>query len=209
MAKYMTFVFDDGPCSPMREIVDKMKEYGYKAGFAIVGRQVNRDTADMLKYAVDNGFQLVSHGQEHLHVEKLGTREEMIYEMTEPIKAIKRLIGYDITMARLPFLSANDEVYDVMRQLSLPLLGQGIDGGRDWSSEALVPDIVKAVLTSAEDGAVGCLHVRTNTCRALDTVLPELKRQGYILVTPEELLRIAGITPPLGVQIHNVNDFLR
>ena len=207
--KYLSLVFDDGPSYPMCEIIDKIKDYGWSAGFAIIGCKINSETIDIIKYAINNGFQVVSHGQEHTHVEQLSSRKEMIDELVLPIKTVEQETGYKITMARLPFLSANDEVLSVAKELKLPLLGHGIDGGNDWNGNVTSEQIIKALLSSVNDGAVGCLHVRENTCRALDIILPELKAQGYCLVTPEELILKKGITPPLGVQIHNVNDYMR
>ena len=207
--KYLSLVFDDGPSNPIREMTDKIKSYGFSAAFAVIGRSITDETADMIKYVIGEGFQLVSHGQEHVHVEKLSTREEMVREITEPIETVRRMTGYEITMARLPFLSESEEVLSVAKELNLPLLGQGIDGGRDWDPATKPEAIIDAVLGSVCDGAVCCLHVRESTCKALDTILPKLKEDGYCLVTPKELFKKAGITPPLGVQIHNVYDFKR
>ena len=190
MKKYMTFVFDDGPCEPMCEMVDLFKSYGFSGGFAIIGKKINDTTEPMLRYAVDNGFTLVSHSLTHCHLEKLGSREEIARELSAPIEEIERRLGYKITMARLPFISYNDEVLSVAKESGLVLLGQGIDGGGDWSGDADPKRVATAVLSSACDGAVGCLHVMNATLEALKTILPQLKEKGYILVTPEELFRI-------------------
>ena len=135
--------------------------------------------------------------------------EEMKEELITPIETVRQMIGYEITMARLPFLSESENVLSVTKELGLPLLGQGIDGGRDWDPTTKPEFIASAVLGSVCDGAVGCLHVLEGTCKALDTILPNLKDMGYCLVTPQELFKRTGITPPLGVQIHNVYDFKR
>ena len=60
----MSFVFDDGPSYPICEIADKIKSYGWSAGFAVIGRKINKDTLPMLRYVTESGFQLVSHGQQ-------------------------------------------------------------------------------------------------------------------------------------------------
>lgn len=210
MSKYMTFVFDDGPNELLYVMVDKFKSYGFKAAFAIIGHSVNDETEDMLKYAVCNGFELVSHSYSHIHLEKLEKRQEIIYELTEPIREVEKRIGYKITMARLPFISYNDEVLEITERLKLPLLGCGLDGGRDWANDTTPEIIAKAILSTACDGGVACLHVRKMTLEALDVILPELKKRGYVLTTPKELFEIKGIKNiPLGVNIDNVNDFLQ
>lgn len=190
MSKYMTLVFDDGPRDPMCEMIDLFKSYGFTCGFAIIGNQINDETESMLRYAVENGCALASHSQTHAHLEKLSSRREIEEELTAPIKEVKRRIGYEITMARLPYISYNDEVLSVCKELGLPLLGQGIDGGRDWSGDSDPETVANAVISTAADGAVGCLHVRNNTFEALKKIIPQLKKEGYILLSPDEFFKV-------------------
>lgn len=205
MEKYLAIAFDDGPFEPMCEMVDKIKAYGWKAAFAVVGKEINEKTLPMLQYAIDNGFQLVTHGQEHRALGKVTDREEILQEMLQPVETVKRLLGYEMTMGRLPGLSGNDAVFATMRDIGMPLLGQGIVCGKDWEETTPVESIAKTVLDTVGDNAIGTLHVRFGTCKALDTILPELKRRGYTLVTPEELFRIRGVKEiPLGEQIRFV-----
>ena len=206
--KYITLVFDDGPHYPICEIADKIKAFGWSAGFALIGQNINEETIPMLRYVINNGFQLVSHGQEHLHMEKIPTREEIEKEINLPIKTVKEKLDYEMTMTRLPYLSENKAALQVAKELELPVLGWGFENGKDWDPSVTPEMIAKAVLDTVNDGAVGCLHVRENTCKALDIILPELKKRGFCLVTPEELFKLKGLTPPVGVPIHNINDFL-
>ena len=206
---YLALVFDDGPHKPICEMADKIKSYGWSAGFAVIGGSINDETLPMLQYVIDNGFQLVSHGQKHAHMEKLASREEIENEICLPIKIVKEKLNYQMTMTRLPFLSENERVLQVAKELDLPVLGWGIHNGSDWDPAVTPETITEAVLSSVCDGAIGCLHVRQNTCTALDVILPELKRRDFLLVTPKELFKRKGITPPVGVPIHNVNDFVK
>ena len=205
---YLALVFDDGPHRPMCEMADKIIAFGWKAGFAVIGQNINEDTLPMLEYVINNGFQLVSHGQEHLHMEKIPTREEIENEIYLPIKTVKEKLNYQMTMTRLPYLSENSRALAVAKDLNLPVLGWGIENGCDWDTAVTPETIIKAVLDTVCDGAIGCLHVRNNTCEALDVLLPKLKEMDYCLVTPEELFKQKGLTPPVGVPIHNINDFI-
>ena len=38
--KYLAIAFDDGPYAPMCEMVDKIVAYGWKAAFAVVGKEI-------------------------------------------------------------------------------------------------------------------------------------------------------------------------
>ena len=100
--KCLSLVFDDGPSYPIREIADKIKSYGWSAGFAVMGRKINSETVDMLKYVIDGGFQIVTHGQNHVRTEKLPTTRKMAEELITPIETVRQMTGYEITMARLP-----------------------------------------------------------------------------------------------------------
>lgn len=205
--KYMTIVFDDGPLPFMCEIVDLFNEYGFKAGFAIMGARINNDTEYMLKYAVDNGFQLVSHSHSHPKLETV-TREQVIKEMTEPINDVKNRIGYDMkNWARLPHLCRDESVLQICKELKLILLGHGMKCGSDWLLDATSQNIIAETLDTACDGAIACMHVKEHTYLALKTILPELKNRGFELVNPDELFKIKGKTNiPIGIHIHNINE---
>lgn len=205
--KYMTVVFDDGPLPFMCEMVDLFNQYDFKAGFAVMGDRINDDTEYMLKYAIDNGFQLVGHSQTHPHLETL-TKQQIIDEMTVPVADVKNRLGYDMkNVARLPNLCLDDAVLQICKELKLILLGHGMQCGRDWTPDAAAETIAKETVETACDGAVACMHVREHTYKALITILPELKKLGFKLVTPDELFKIKGKTDiPFGMHIHNVND---
>ena len=206
-SKYLTIVFDDGPLPFMCEIVDLFNQYGFKAGFAVMGDRINNDTEYMLKYAIDNGFQLVGHSQTHPRLETV-TKQQVIDEMTVPVTAVKNRLGYDMkNWARLPNLCRDENVLQTCKELNLILLGHGMLCGSDWRNDTTAEIIAKQTLETACDGAVACMHVKEHTYNALKTILPELKNQGYQLVNPDELFEIKGKNNiPTGVHIHNVND---
>lgn len=206
-SRYLTIVFDDGPLPFMCEIVDLFNQYGFKAGFAVMGDRINNDTEYMLKYAIDNGFQLVGHSQTHPRLETV-TKQQVIDEMTVPVVAVKNRLGYDMkNWARLPNLCRDENVLQTCKELNLILLGHGMLCGSDWRNDTTAEIIAKQTLETACDGAVACMHVKEHTYNALKTILPELKKQGFKLVTPNELFKIKEKSDiPFGIHIHNVND---
>ena len=206
-SKYFTIVFDDGPLPFMCEIVDLFNQYGFKAGFAVMGDRINNDTEYMLKYAIDNGFQLVGHSQTLPRLETV-TKQQVIDEMTVPVTAVKNRLGYDMkNWARLPNLCRDENVLQTCKELNLILLGHGMLCGSDWRNDTNAEIIAKQTLETACDGAVACMHVKEHTYNALKTILPELKKQGFKLVTPNKLFKIKEKSDiPFGIHIHNVND---
>ena len=95
---YLTLVFDDGPHNPICEMAYKIKAFGWSAGFAVIGQNIDERTLPMLKYVIDNRFQLVSHGQQHLKMWEIETREEIVDEIYLPIKTVKEKLGYEPTI---------------------------------------------------------------------------------------------------------------
>lgn len=205
--KYLTVVFDDGPLPYMCEMIDLFKQYDFKAGFAVMGARITDDTEYMLKYAVDNGFQLVAHSHNHPRLETV-SNDQVIKEMLDPVEDVKRRIGYDMkNVARLPNLCRDESVLKICKDLNLILLGHGMECGSDWLPDATAENIAKETLETACDGAVACMHVREQTYYALKTILPELKKRGFELVTPDKLFKIKNkANIPFGIHIHNVND---
>lgn len=204
--KYLTLVFDDGPKKPMCNIVDKIASYGWSAGFAIVGKKISDETKPYIEYAIEHKFELVSHGWNHIDLTSFDSKQDITDEILRPINEIKKNFKYNITMARLPFLTYNDLVMETMTDLKIPLLGQGIDGGEDWVRDKTPNSIANAVLNSVSDGAVACLHVTESTCKSLDIILPQLKKDGYSLVTAKRLFEIKKVSQiPFGLNITNVN----
>ena len=209
MPKYITIAFDDGPREPMIQMIDKFKKFGLKAAFAVVGKNINDETEPMLRYAIDNGFQLISHSQTHCNLTKLETKEEIKNELLAPINEVERRLGYKMTMARLPYNTGNDMVFEVTKELNLPLMCSGLDNGADWNPETTVEHITNSVLKTVNDGVIATMHVTKNTCFALDVILPTLIQRDYQVVTPDELFKIKGITNiPLGENLNNVHCIL-
>lgn len=187
----------------MREIIDKFIEHDFKCGFAIVGNMIKEERLELLKYAINNGFELVSHSHTHVDLRKLN-KDEIISELMSPINKVKELFGYEIKLARLPGLLIDDYVAEVVKELNLALLGSGMNSGGDCYDTTTSEKITERMLNSVYDGAVGCMHVKPNTAVALDTILPAFKEMGYEIVTPDELFRIKEIRKlPLGVNIRN------
>ena len=130
---YLTLVFDDGPHEPICQIADKIKSYGWSAGFAVIGRNIREETLPMLRYVIDNGFQLVSHGQAHTYMEDFPTKEAKAQEIYTPVLTVKEKLGYEMTMVRMPYLSEDPESLQVAAQLHLPVLSWGIHNASDWN----------------------------------------------------------------------------
>ncbi len=202
--KYISIIFDDGPRKPMREMIDKFIENDFRCGFALIGSFICDQTEDVLKYAVENGFELVSHGQHHKDLCNL-SKDEIYTEFFTQIDEIYQRLGYKITTARAPFLHADDTVLTVCKENNLPLLGQGITVAHDWEDTVTSKEIADSFNKNICDGAVITLHVKPNTLGALDDIFAFAKAENYELLTPSELFKVKNVNPvPLDRQITRV-----
>lgn len=202
--KYISIIFDDGPREPMREMIDKFIENNFRCGFALIGSFICDETENVLKYAVENGFELVSHGQYHKDLNAL-SKDEIYTELFTQIDEIYHRLGYKITKARAPFLHANDTVLEVCKENNLPLLGQGITVAHDWEATVTADEISDSFNKNICDGAVVTLHVKPNTLSALDSIFAFCKAENFELVTPSELFEVKNVSPiPLDRQITRV-----
>ena len=201
--KYISIVFDDGPRQPMREMIDKFIEYGFKCGFAIVSNRFAFEDLSVLKHAIDNGFELCSHSHSHPRITELD-KETATKEMLTPISEVEKLFGYKIKTARLPYLFINENLSQISIENNLPLLGHGIAGAPDWD-ENTPSKLISDSIQEAYDGAIIAYHVTNTTCNALNDMLSYLKINNFEVVTPSELFKIKNVKEiPLGVNIHKV-----
>lgn len=202
--KYISIIFDDGPREPMREMVDKFIKNGSRCGFAVIGNKINSSTEEVLKYAIENGFELVSHGQNHIALPEL-SKAEIKAELLTPINEIENRFGYKIRSARAPFLWADEAVFEVCKELNLPLLGQGITVAHDWEDSVSAEEIYDSFIKNIYDGAIITLHVKPHTCEALDKIFAFLNKENYALLTPSDLFKVKNVNPiPFNKQITRI-----
>ena len=201
--QYISIIFDDGPSYPMREMIDKFIEYGFKCGFAIVSNRFAFEDLSVLKHAIDNGFELCSHSHTHPRITEL-TKESAREELLKPIIETERLFGYKIKFARLPYLYINEDLAQISIENNLPLLGHGIAGAPDWD-ENTPSKLISDSIQEAYDGAIIAYHVTNTTCNSLNDMLSYLKMNNFEVVTPSELFKIKNVKEiSLGVNIHKV-----
>ena len=80
-------------------------------------------------------------------------------------------------------------------------------GANDWEDRVTAEMRAKMILKQAKDGDIILLHDaegNSMTVEALDTIIPELQKQGYKFVTVTELFKIKGIEPDMEKVYTNV-----
>jgi len=199
--KYVALTFDDGPREPMSEMIDKFTAFGGHATFLVVGTGITNENDKHITHAIEAGCELGGHSYCHISLNKIDDPAVIEANLRAPFDIMKARYNYDMAITRLPNHAANDLVFEIAQKLNMPLIGTGMNGASDWNPEVPAEEIAPKVIASAFDGGICCLHVNDRTCKALDTILPTLKEQGYEFVTVSELFKIKNFTPPYFEQI--------
>jgi cellulose synthase/poly-beta-1,6-N-acetylglucosamine synthase-like glycosyltransferase/peptidoglycan/xylan/chitin deacetylase (PgdA/CDA1 family) len=196
----IALTFDDGPDPRWTpEVLDALRRHGVPATFFVVGSQVAR-YPELTRRTVDDGHELGIHTFTHPRVTDLPTwRRRAEYAQTQ--MAISHAAGVKTRLLRLPYWSGTDSLDDanwamVREAGKLGYLSVFSDtDSRDWARPG-VDEIVRNAHPAGGSGAVVLLHDsggdRTQTVRALDVLIPELKSQGYRFTTVTDGYREAA-----------------
>lgn len=204
--KLVALTFDDGPNTTTTvKVLDVLKENNAVATFFLCGKNIDSSTGEVMKRAVEQGCELENHSRSHSHMGEM-TADEISMEAKYTSDAIKQVVGREPQFFRAPYLETSDVMYST---IDLTFIG-GFDV-KDWEPSVTATDRSQEVLKKVKDGDVILLHDfegNDATAEALKTIIPELRKQGYTLVTVSELFRQKGITPTTHSKItyHNVYD---
>jgi cellulose synthase/poly-beta-1,6-N-acetylglucosamine synthase-like glycosyltransferase/peptidoglycan/xylan/chitin deacetylase (PgdA/CDA1 family) len=207
----VALTFDDGPDPRWTpQILDVLAKYHVPATFFVVGTQVARHPA-IAERAVREGHQLGVHTFTHPDVTGLaGWRRRAEYAQTE--MAISHATGQGTRLLRLPYSSNVDALDDdnwklVQEAGRLGYINVFSDvDSLDWNRPG-VAKIVRNATPEDGHGAVVLMHDaggdRSETVKALDQLIPDLKADGYRFTTISgarpEMTRVALYNTPLPI----------
>ncbi|WP_256756679.1 polysaccharide deacetylase family protein [Cohnella sp. WQ 127256] len=191
--KLIALTFDDGPSprtTPM--ILDLLARNEAKATFFVVGKRVEQ-FPDVIKREALEGHEVANHTYSHIYFNRQVSAVKITDELARTQKMITDLTGQNCQWFRPPGGFFNDKVIYTARKNGYTLvLWSWHQDTKDWSTPG-VDKIVNKVLNNLRNGDIVLLHDHINgslqTVRALEKILPELKKRGYTMVTVTELLR--------------------
>lgn len=201
--KVIAFTFDDGPNTGVcAQVLDVLKENDVVATFFVNAMHINENTAPVMKRMADEGHQIGSHGYNHKFMTSW-TIEQIMEDWEASSDAIYESAGVRPTVMRWPNLSQPRIIAEDPDIFPYPAFGGMPGGPDDWNDEVDVQERIDKVVNNAQDGAIVLLHCfegNWQTPEALETIIPELKAQGYEFVTLDELFVRQNCEPTLGVQ---------
>lgn len=196
--KMIALTFDDGPYPPVTDRILKiLREYNSHATFFVMGSRVET-YQDTLVQAHEDGNQIGNHTFNHKDLTKLSV-EDIKYEIQYANKKINQSAKVGEAYLRPPYGAKNDIVKETV---GVPMIAWSVDT-LDWKTKN-ADSIYKEIMSTVKDGDILLMHdLYPSTADAMEKVIPELIRQGYKLVTVQELLEARGITPEAGVVYYN------
>lgn len=184
--KMVALTYDDGPSIYTPRILKTLKENNSVATFFVVGNRVPM-YSDTVKKAYDMGCEIGNHTYEHKSLPNL-SETEVKRQISKTNKEVKKAIGEKPVIMRPTGGATNT---NIKKWVGMPSIIWSIDT-LDWKTRN-ADSTKRAVLDHVKDGDIVLMHdLYSATATASETIIPELVRRGYQLVTVSELAECRG-----------------
>lgn len=184
--KMVALTYDDGPSIYTPRILKILKENDSVATFFVVGNRVPT-YSDNVKTACDMGCEIGNHTYEHKCLTRL-SEAEVRRQISRTNKNVKKVTGQTPVIMRPTGGATNT---NVKKWVGMPSIIWSIDT-LDWKTRN-ADSTKRAVLDHVKDGDIVLMHdLYSATATASETIIPELVKRGYQLVTVSELAECRG-----------------
>lgn len=184
--KMVALTYDDGPSIYTPRILKILKENDSVATFFVVGNRVPT-YSDTVKTACDMGCEIGNHTYEHKCLTRL-SEAEVRRQISRTNKNVKKVTGQTPMIMRPTGGATNT---NVKKWVGMPSIIWSIDT-LDWKTRN-ADSTKRAVLDHVKDGDIVLMHdLYSATATASETIIPELVKRGYQLVTVSELAECRG-----------------
>ena len=184
--KMVALTYDDGPSIYTPRILKTLKENNSVATFFVVGNRVPT-YSDTVKKAHDMGCEIGNHTYEHKSLPNL-SETEVKRQISKTNKEVKKAIGEKPVIMRPTGGATNT---NIKKWVGMPSIIWSVDT-LDWKTRN-ADSTRRAVLNRVKDGDIVLMHdLYSATATASETIIPELVRRGYQLVTVSELAECRG-----------------
>jgi peptidoglycan/xylan/chitin deacetylase (PgdA/CDA1 family) len=192
----IAITFDDGP-NPVftPQILDLFQKHNAKATFFTLGINLEQHP-ETAKLIVEGGHELGNHSYSHPYLTQIDLETQWT-ELERTAQLIEGIAGRKPTAFRPPFLDYNEHVGLLAEKFGCQTIGALNLETMDWG-EPGVDLILQKSRDHIHNGSILLFHDgygdRSQTVAALEVFVPEVRNQGYELVTISELLAIKGET---------------
>jgi len=183
--KKIAITFEDGPhpiYTPL--ILDALKSRNKVATFFVLGNRAN-EYPELTRRIYDEGHLLGNHSWSHAQLTRL-SNTEMLYQIKHTNEIIESITGFTPFIYRPPYGIYNE---NVISTANMPAILWSIDPlDLKFEDSAYITNYV---LDHAFDGAIILLRdTNPNTTQAFSAILDGLIKDGFDIVTVDELLEI-------------------
>lgn len=184
--KMVALTYDDGPSIYTPRVLKTLKENNAVATFFVVGNRVPT-YSDTVKKAHDMGCEIGNHTYEHKSLPNL-SETEVKRQISKTNKEVKKAIGEKPVIMRPTGGATNT---NIKKWVGMPSIIWSVDT-LDWKTRN-ADSTRRAVLNRVKDGDIVLMHdLYSATATASETIIPELVKRGYQLVTVSELAECRG-----------------
>ena len=192
--KLISFTFDDSPARTLESILAVFASFNEnnedcKASATIFfnGGLFNDETPHLLYSALALGFELGNHTHSHYDLTTLN-KETLLSEIESTDELLQKADGQPYHLLRAPFGRINEQVRTYAKT---PIIDWTIDT-LDWTG-ASADDIYHTVFDNRFSGAIVLMHDGyEGTVSALKRLLPDLKEDGYQVVSVSKMIKAHG-----------------
>lgn len=183
----VALTFDDGPSQYTPRILDVLNENNSKGTFFVVGSSINRNK-ELLTVMIEDGHEIGNHSYNHKDLTAI-SHEELYRQIVGTDDLLEIATGHRTTIMRPPYGRNNVEMNKILYK---PIILWSLDT-RDWENRN-AETIKNNILDNVKDGDIILMHdLYDSTAEAVETVVPELIKRGYQLVTVSELMEYRGL----------------
>jgi peptidoglycan/xylan/chitin deacetylase (PgdA/CDA1 family) len=186
----VALTFDDGPHpSYTPQILEILEQYGIKATFFCVGKQVTA-YPDIVKQAYLREHLIGNHSWSH-PILALLSRSALRSQLTRTSDTIEQVLGLRPVFFRPPSSVLSSQILRQAQQLGMKTVLWDVEA-KDWANPGIAT-ITNRILDQAKHGSIIILHDgggdRSQTVAALPAIIEGLQQRGFQFLTLDQVVK--------------------
>lgn len=189
--KVVAITFDDGPHPKYtRQILDLLEQYEARGTFFVVG-QLAEKNPEIVRRMYEDGHEIANHTYTHPSTK---SPSKIMEEINQTNDTVFSITGFSPKLFRpVEGIYTDEIVNEVVKNGYKIVMWSWHQDTEDWKDPG-VDKIVNKVLDGLKNGDVVLFHDgggnRQQTVKALEKILPELKKRGYKFITITEMINL-------------------
>jgi peptidoglycan-N-acetylglucosamine deacetylase len=189
----VAITFDDGPDLTFTpQILEKLKKYGVKATFFLLGQNIEKHP-DMVKRIANEGHIVANHSYSHSNFAKI-SQEKFQEEVLKTARLIQQLVGYFPKFMRPPYGSITEKELSWATDQGFMVVQWSVDT-LDWKGLS-GDEIANKIMGNAFPGSILLQHGAEGvplqgTVDALDKFIPAMIKKGVRFVPLTQMFHVS------------------